>query len=89
MAINPNSNKIYVLSEDTLSVIDGKTDTVVHTITVSCSHGNITVRCLHVAVNKLNDEVYVASDNGIQVIDKGYKVNRIIPLSESPSGMSY
>ena len=72
LAINSNKSRIYVLSVDEVSVIDGKTDRVVHTIPIDCYFA-----CSHIAVNEINDNVYVTSNNTIQVIDEEYNLRKI------------
>ena len=66
MAVNPNTNRIYVTndSSDNVSVIDGASNTVVATVAVgSYPHG--------VAVNPNTNRIYVANSvsNNVSVID--------------------
>jgi len=62
-SINPNTNKVYVSNQfdNTVSVIDGTTDTVIKTITVT--------RPGKSAVNPNTDKIYIISGNNVAVID--------------------
>jgi YVTN family beta-propeller protein len=66
IALNPVTNRIYVsnLNDNTVSVIDGATNTVVDTIAVGMVPEQI-------AVNTTTDTIYVANENSntISVID--------------------
>ena len=65
VTVNPNTNLVYVTnsSNETVSVIDGKTNTVTKTVTV----GALPVG---VAVNPNTNLIYVtnANDNSISII---------------------
>jgi len=62
-SINPNTNKVYVSNQfdDTVSVIDGTTDTVIKTISVT--------RPGKSAVNPDTNKIYIISGNNVVVID--------------------
>jgi len=66
IAVNPNTNKIYVanLDSNTVSVIDGLTDAVTNTITVGTKPTSI-------GVNPNTNKIYVANldSNTVSVID--------------------
>src|SRR5438132_14037951 len=86
VAVNPLTNRIYVANSDdnTVSVIDGSTNTVIATILVG-SHP------VGVGVNPLTDRVFVA-DNGlgigpgtVSVIDATTNsVIATIPVDQNP-----
>ena len=81
MAINPNTNRTYVANccNDTVTVIDGVTNSTVHI--------PVGTRPIGIAVNPVTNRVYVANDwsNDITVID-GFTNQAIatIPVGEAP-----
>jgi YVTN family beta-propeller protein len=83
--INPNTNTIYVATwdSDTVSVIDGKTDSVTANITVQSPNA--------ITVNPNTNTIYVANrdSNTVTVIDgKTDSVLEDINLSGSPSSLA-
>jgi len=85
IAVNPNTNKIYVTRYDTVGVIDGSTNKLSATISLGEERtGNI-------AVNPNTNKIYVAhwDFNTISVIDGEIsQINAIIPVGKDPSDIA-
>ncbi len=86
VAVNPNTNTIYVANQgdNTISVIDGATNTVVDTIPAGANSNGV-------AVNPNTNTIYVANqgDNTISVIDGATNtVVDTIPVGVSPFQVS-
>jgi len=64
VAVNPNTNRIYIANANSVSVIDGASNSVVATLTVG-------VRLGPIAANPSTNRIYVASlgDSNVSVID--------------------
>jgi len=86
ISINPSINMLYVanFAGDTVSVIDGKTNTVIRNIKVGSEPSSV-------SVNPVTNIVYVTNgrDNTVSVIDgKTNTVIRNIKVGTSPYGVS-
>ncbi len=83
---NPATNRVYVANQDanTVSVIDGATDTVIDTVNVGSSPA-----C--VGVNPATNRIYVANylGNSVSVIDGATNaVVKTIPVGSDPNGVA-
>ena len=86
VSVNPSTNIVYVANYDnnTVSVIDGKTNRVIANVTVGTSPNAV-------SVNPLTNIVYVTNydDNTVSVIDgKSNKVITTISVGTSPNAVS-
>ena len=86
VAVNPTTNTVYVANYDsnTVSVIDGKTNTVTDTVSVGESPGGV-------AVNPTTNTIYVANfdPNTVSVIDgKTNTVTDTVPVGSGPEGVA-
>src|SRR3989454_176410 len=83
VAVNPNTNKIYVIDDNGLQVIDGATNSVTSTIQVG--NGPIGVDA-----NPTTNKIYVANSNGntVSVIDgTTNSVLSTLPVGSGPHGI--
>lgn len=82
LAVDETRNRIYVTNQadDTVSVIDGTTDTVVHTVKVGRSPNGI-------ALNSKTNTIYVANLNGgtLSIIDGSTLTTSNLRLGLSPA----
>jgi YVTN family beta-propeller protein len=87
IAVNPNTNRIYVTnySSNSVSVIDGDTNTVIDTIAVGNAPQGI-------AVNPVTNKIYVANGNSgdpVYVIDgNNNAVIKTIPVAINARGVA-
>ena len=84
IAVNPNTDKIYVANHvpNSISVIDGKTNNVISNITTIGRDPS------DIAINSNTDKIYVANygSNTISVIDgKTDNVILAVPVKVNPS----
>src|SRR2546426_666734 len=83
VAVNPNTNKIYVIDDNGLQVIDGTTNSVVNTITVGKFPSAV-------AINRNTNMIYVANtgDNTTSVINgETNSVVSTITVGNEPNGI--
>lgn len=84
ISINPSTNKIYVTNfgNDSVSVIDGKTDTVIRNITVGENPDGV-------SIDYTKNIIYVANsgDGTVSVISDN-KVHQTIPSGTNPYGIA-
>ena len=87
IAVNPNTNKVYVtlLDKPILSVIDGYTNKIIENITVGKIPSSV------VAVNPTTNMIYVANHEKMAIVINGYTNNIVttIHLSSPPSAFMY
>jgi YVTN family beta-propeller protein len=87
VAVNPNTNTIYVANSGnkTVSVMDGKTNEVVQTIRVGDSPAGV-------AVDSITGKVYVPNyqTNTVSVIyGKTNAVVKTVPVGDQPVSLRY
>src|SRR2546426_685245 len=83
VGVNPNTNKIYVIDDNGLQVIDGTTNSVVNTITVGKFPSAV-------AINRNTNMIYVANtgDNTTSVINgETNSVVSTITVGNEPNGI--
>lgn len=85
VAVNPNTNKIYVanLNDDTVTVIDGATDTV--TDTINTGDGPLAL-----GINKVTNIIYVANcgDNTVTIIDGATNATSSVAAGDYPCAVA-
>ena len=83
VAVNPNTNTIYVISnsDNTVSAIDGNTDTVISTESVGS-------RPVGVAVNPTTDKIYVTNNRDDTVSAIYGTTDTVISVGSSPFGIA-
>ncbi len=82
-AVNPVSNKMYVISGTTLSVIDGASNTVIATVQLGSSPASI-------FPDKVSNKIYISdrTDNTVTVVDGATNtVTAVIPVQTHPLGL--
>lgn len=85
IAVNPNTNRIYVTNYQNVSVIDGSTNNVIATVSI----GNNSYES-RIGINVLNNRIYVVNsdDDNISVIDgSSNNVIATVTVGSQPSGI--